>query len=92
MEQSPSQEANQFSANQEFPHILGNPKVHYRIHKCPPPVPFLSQLNPIHTAISHFLKIHLIIILPSMPGSHKWSLSLRFTNQNPVHTSPIPHT
>jgi len=31
MEQSPSWEANQFSASQEIPHILQNPKVHYRI-------------------------------------------------------------
>jgi hypothetical protein len=36
-------------------------------------------------------KIHLTIILPSTPGSPQWSLSLRFSNQNPVHTSPLPH-
>jgi len=69
MHQSPSCEANWFSASQEIPNILWNPKVHYCIHKCPPPVPILNQLDPVSTPTSHFLKIHLNIILPSMSGS-----------------------
>ena len=44
-----------FAANQEIPHILWNLKVHYRTHKCPPPVPILSQLHPVPTTPSHLL-------------------------------------
>ena len=87
-----SWEANSFSASQKIRHILRNPKVHYRSRKCPLPVPILNQLGPVYTSTSHFLKIHFNIILPSTPGSPKWSLSLWFTHHNPVYAWPLPYT
>jgi hypothetical protein len=90
MQYSPSWENNRSLTSQIIPHILWNPKVHYRIHKRPSPVPILSQIDPTRTPTSHILNIHLI--LPSTPRSPNWSLSLRIPHQNPVYASPLPHT
>ena len=71
MEQSPSWEANRFSASQEIPHTLWNQNVHYRIYKTTAPVPNLNQINPVHASPSHsgrsflILSSHLHLRLPS---------------------------
>ena len=70
MQHSPSWEANRFSASQEIPRILCNRKVHYRTHKCPPPVPVLSHINPNYALHpnswrSVLLSSHLHLGLPS---------------------------
>jgi hypothetical protein len=51
MEQSPFWEINNFSASQEIPQILLNPKVHYRTHKCAPTVTTLRQLDEIYKLV-----------------------------------------
>ena len=65
MQQSPSWETNQFSASQEIPTILWNPKVHYHPYKCLPPVPSLSQIIPVHALLPNPTSWRFILILSS---------------------------
>jgi hypothetical protein len=71
-EQSHFREANSHSASQEFPRLLWNLKVHYRIQKSPPLVRTVRQMNPVHSLPLRFSKIHSNIILPSTPKSTEW--------------------
>jgi hypothetical protein len=38
-----------FQLVKKFPAFYGTRRFYYRIYKCPPPVPNLSQLDPVHT-------------------------------------------
>jgi len=91
MVQSPSWAATWFAASQEIPHISQN-MVHYCTHKRPSPVSILGQPNPVHMPTSHFLEIHPNIIHQSTPRSPQWSTSLRFPQQDPIHSPLLTHT
>ena len=64
MEQSLSWEANGFSASQEIPRILWNPKVHYRVYMYPPPVLIMGQVSMVFWTSILILPSHLRLELP----------------------------
>jgi hypothetical protein len=74
MKLSPSWEVNSRPATQELSYTLRNPKFHYRVHKSPPQIPILSQMNPVHITTSYFCKIYLIMIFPLTSRSSSSSL------------------
>ena len=80
MDRSPSWEAKSSLANQD---VLWNPKVHYRIHKRPLPVPILSQSNPVRASPFHSLNIQFNTILPSALRSSKWYVFIRSLHEKP---------
>ena len=82
MEQSPSREANRFSASQEIPHILWNPKINFHCQKSPPTAPILSQLDSVHTPSSHFLKSILILSSHLRLGLPSGLFPSEFPHQN----------
>jgi hypothetical protein len=64
MELIRSWEAASCATAQEFPKISWNPMVRYRVHKSPPLLPILSQIDQIHTTTFYLPKIRFNIINP----------------------------
>jgi hypothetical protein len=65
MELNPSWEVNSCSATQKVPSILWNRKFYHHIHKSPPLVSVLSQINPVYNRPFSFLEINFNNILSS---------------------------
>jgi hypothetical protein len=60
---NPSWGASSRSATQEFPNILWNPKLHYRVRNSPELVPTHSQISPVHNTPPYLSKMNFNIIL-----------------------------
>jgi hypothetical protein len=99
MELNSSREATSCAATQELPSILCNPKVYYRVHKSPPLVSILSQINRVHTTPSYRSKTHFNIVhhlrsgLPSglFPSGFPTNILYAFFFSSPfiLHALPI---
>ena len=68
-------EANSSLATHEIACIVLNLQADYHVHNSPTRNPILSQMNEVHALQSSFFNMY-FNILPSMPRSSEWSLSL----------------
>jgi hypothetical protein len=85
--QSPAWEADSSSASQEIPDVV-KPECSLLRSQQSPPVPILSQINPVHALTADSFNTYFNIIFPSKRKSSKRSLSLTFHHQNSVCISP----
>lgn len=70
-------------------HYLWNQNVHYNVHTSLLCVPVLSLVSPVHIFPSYFFMMHFSIILPLIPRSSRWALSIWFPHQNLVPPPPL---
>jgi hypothetical protein len=89
-ELSPSWEAANCAATEELPSILWNPKVHHRVHKSPPLVPILNQMDPVHTFPSYLSKIYFNIVHTYVLIFLVVSFLLAFPSISYMHSSSPP--
>jgi hypothetical protein len=92
MELSPSCETASCATTQKHSSILWNPKVHCHVHKSPPLVSILSQIDPVHTTPSNLryifiLSTHLCLGLPSVLFPSGFPTNIPY-----MHFSPIRAT
>jgi hypothetical protein len=96
MELSSTWEGADCAATQELPSVLWNPKIHYHVHKSPPLVPILSQINPISTIPSSLSKIYSTLIIPrfrrSLPSPSSGSIANRMRKQYGILVYMFIHT
>ena len=81
------------AASQETPRISRNPKVHYRTHKCPPPVSILGQPNPVHIPTSWrsiLISTHLRLGLPSGLLPSGFPMKTLYTNFSSLIRATCP--
>jgi len=88
IDHSPSSAASSFSTSQILLRILQNLKFHYHIHKSPPLLSILSQINSVHVP-RNFREIHFNIILPPAPRSSKLPSDFPTKTRYPAPPPPI---
>jgi hypothetical protein len=83
-------EANSDLATQEFPEILWNPEIHYRVHKSPPLVPILSQSNTVHSIPSYLSLRFILVLSPTYVEVFLMASFLWLSHQNPICIPLLP--
>ena len=68
------------------------PKFHYPNDNSPPPVPMLSQSNPVHDQISQSVNIHFNIILPLTPRYSPPKLCISFPLLHMCYMPRLSHS